>query len=606
MKKLITLLLSVCMVVTLTPAISFAHVSGGQQDTEQTVSVESEGEAGQQAVDLQEALPEENAAGDEEAPGGVEPQENEKAVEQDDGWYQAPGGWQYWINGAAATGWNLIGNSWYHFGTDTYMQTGQQAIGSVQPNYYFGTNGTDPGAAGSNLGAMQTGLQTIAGKTYFFSTTGSNPGYDNLGKKQVDVVLVPGLGYCYFDTNVSNYGAMRTGWIDAARGRCYFDPANRGIMTVGKKTIGSSTYYFAANGVMQVNCFAAVGGATYYFGANGAMRTGWLTLGSNKYYLGGDGAVRKGWQTISGDRYYFNTANGVMYKGGPVQIGGAKYYFNTSNGKMVKGWQRIHGARYFFNSNGTMRGGGWFTYNGKKYFLESWGAARTGLTMIKGNRYYFQNDGSMKTNGAVKVNGKLYYFLKSGKGYKKKGWFKGSDGAKRYSLGKGRVRTGKKKIRGVWYMFNSNTGVAKKLGDSFDLSIQSKYSRTSWLITVNRAKYEVRVYQGSQNNWTRIKKMTCGIGAPATPTPAGTFTTTSRRQVAAYTLNGTRVRYWYHTQISSGSDKGIHSGLYYVATGQPYDTSLRTQNSQGSVRLSLGNAEWIYYNVPLRTTVYVK
>ena len=100
--------------------------------------------------------------------------------------------------------------------------------------------------------------------------------------------------------------------------------------------------------------------------------------------------------------------------------------------------------------------------------------------------------------------------------------------------------------------------------------------------------------------------MTCGIGAPATPTPAGTFTTTSRRQVAAYTLNGTRVRYWYHTQISSGSDKGIHSGLYSVATGQPYDTSLRTQNSQGSVRLSLGNAEWIYYNVPLRTTVYVK
>jgi glucan-binding repeat-containing protein len=378
---------------------------------------------------------------------------------------------------------------------------------------------------------------------------------------------------------------MRTGWVDARRGRCYFDPANRGIMTVGMKKIGSNTYIFADNGV---------------------MRKGWCTLGNNKYYLGSNGVMMTGWQTISGDKYYFNTSTGVMTKGGPVKIGKSKYYFNASNGKMVKGWQTISGSRYFFNTSSGAMQTGWLTYKGKKYYLQSSGKAKIGLATIKGNRYYFQSDASMMRNSAVKVKGKLYYFLKNGKGYKKKGWFKGSDGGKRYSLGKGRVQTGKKKIKGIWYQFNKYTGIAKTLGDSFDISIQSMTSNTKYLITINRAKYELRVYQGKKDNWTRIKTMSCGVGAPSTPTPAGTFVTNSRMQVNAYTLNGTKVRYWYHTQFYSEGNKGIHSGLYYVDTGEPYDVATKTKNSQGSVRVDLNNAEWIYYNVPLSTTVYIK
>lgn len=588
-KKLITLLLAVSLMVTLTPAMSFADESDIQQDAGQVVQMESQEETGEEALmqaqeDADQAVagPEEEAPEEEIVPGdevsadgdvaqgNLEAQDLEAATSIE--WTKEGTEWVCLIDGQKLTGgMRQVGAAWYFFTNEGYMRTGLQSYSAAL--YYFNPNGTDPSR--SDYGARVTGLQNV-----------------------------PGYGFLYFDPTT---GMQRTGWIQIPNiGTCYFDQANRGVMATGMKTIGNSTYFFASNGAMQFNRFQKIGTSTYYFGSNGVMRTGWLTLGNNKYYLGSNGAMRTGWQTISGDKYYFNTSNGVMTKGGPVNISGSKYYFNSSNGKMVKGWQTISGSRYFFNtSNGKMQTG-WLTYKGKKYYLQSSGKAKIGLSTIKGNRYYFQSDASMMRNSAVKVKGKLYYFLKNGKGYKKKGWFKGSDGGKRYSLGKGRVQTGKKKIKGIWYQFNKYTGISKTLGDSFDMSIQSVTSQTKYLITINRAKYEVRVYQGKKNNWTRIKKMSCGIGAPATPTPAGTFVTTSRMQVNAYTLNGTKVRYWYHTQFQSDGNKGIHSGLYYVATGEPYDTALKTNNSQGSVRVDLNNAEWIYYNVPLYTTVYIK
>ena len=229
-----------------------------------------------------------------------------------------------------------------------------------------------------------------------------------------------------------------------------------------------------------------------------------------------------------------------------------------------------------------------------------------GLKTIKGNRYFFMNNGVMKKNGCAKVSGKLYYFMSSGKGYKKKGWFKGSDKKKRYSLGKGRVAIGTMKISGKWYQFNTSNGVlTKSLGDDFDRKVQKKSSDTNYLVAVNRSTYQVRVYTGSKNNWTRSKTFTCGIGAPKTPTKAGTFKVAVKGESFKYVTRGKDVRYWYYTNFYN--DKGFHSGIYYDDDGpnKAYDTKLKTASSQGSIRLSLENAKWIYYNIPMYTTVVV-
>ncbi|MBQ9015702.1 MAG: L,D-transpeptidase family protein [Firmicutes bacterium] len=671
MKKLISLLLSVCMVVTLIPTVSFA---AGTDDplagTDRVLAMEAQGDNGQgqpdeetpaaddvlAADDADEtAAPEEDivpedAAMPEEGEGQANaPLEGEITVQEGDPdvelqeeasstvieWKQepveAPVGWRCYVDGVMKTnGMQQVGAGYYFFDASGYMQTGcQQYSGNY---YYFIPMGKNPatdqlGVRASgwqdvsgigkcyfdlNTGIMKTGWQNIDGKRYYFQSSGARlTGLNKIGsttyylnpEMKIGSQTISGKKY-YFNTSS---GGMVKGWLTIGSAKYYYDPSN-GVMKTGWQTIKDNKYYFNPSDGAMVKGWQTISKKKYYFNlSSGKMTKGLLTIGKDKYYLNPtSGVLMTGWQKISGDKYYFNTSNGKMYKGGPIKIGKKKYYFNTSSGKMTKGWQNINGKKYFFDASSGAMKTGWLTYHGKKYYLKTSGAARIGLATIKGNRYYFQGDGSMMKNRAVKVKGKLYYFLNSGKGYKKKGWFKGSDGAKRYSLGKGRVQTGKKKIKGVWYQFDKTTGIAKTLGDSFDISIQSKTSKTAYLIAIKRSAYQVRVYQGSKNNWTRIKKMDCGVGAAATPTPAGTYTTTSRRQVSAYNLDGTQVRYWYHTQFIPSSDRGLHSGLYYVETGKPYDTALRTATSQGSVRLSLGNAEWIYYNVPLDTTVYIK
>ena len=88
-------------------------------------------------------------------------------------------------------------------------------------------------------------------------------------------------------------------------------------------------------------------------------------------------------------------------------------------------------------------------------------AART----IDGKLYYFDKTGQMKTDaGVLELNGKLYYFKKGGEGISKKGWFKGFDGKKRYSLGKGVIAAGPKKISKKLYFFNTKSGKLQKKG----------------------------------------------------------------------------------------------------------------------------------------------
>ncbi len=131
------------------------------------------------------------------------------------------------------------------------------------------------------------------------------------------------------------------------------------------------------------------------------------------------------------------------------------------NDVKAEGLTVIDGKTYLFKE-GVKKTGFVDMEDGSRYFDGS-GVMATGLTMIDGSRYYFDKSGKMKT-GAVKSGGKLYYFLKSGKGRAAKGWFKGIDKKKRYSLGNGRIAAGVRKVGKKYYFFRKGSGTLQKKG----------------------------------------------------------------------------------------------------------------------------------------------
>lgn len=591
MKRILSLLLSVCLVLTMIPVISFAAEDDQASGDGNVIPSESQEEiVGEETPDspgdLEEPVSEEEVMPGVEEPAVVdetEPAEQEEPVEEpsedgavqlmeiQNGWQQDATGWRYYnAEGIYLTGMQAIGGSTYLFNTYGYMQTGLKTYDGNR--YYFNPKGTAPGAPNSSLGVRMTGW-----------------------------ITVPNVGKCYFNP------MMKYGWQTISGNKYYLD-LTTGVMKTGWQTINSSKYYFSTAGIMQTG-WKTISKKKYYFSpSTGRMQTGWMTLSGKRYHFTNAGVLQTGWVSISGSKYYFDTKTGAMKKGW-LTIGKKKYYLNTSNGKMAKGWQTISGKKYFFNTKSGVMAKGWVKYHNKKYYTDKkTGVMKTGLQKISGTYYFFKKpSGAMKTNSGQKINGKLYYFQNSGKARMNKGWFKGHDGKKRYSLGKGVVATGKKKIDGIWYVFSTSNGaVTKVIGDDIDKKVQGKSSDTSKLVVVYRAKYQVRIYSGSKNNWTKTNKFDCAIGKPATPTPTGTFKISKKGVKNTYTVDGVQTRYWFWCYYNG--KQGIHSGLYYDGgpnDGKDYDTRVNVKSTNGGVRVNYNNAQWIYNNVPVGTTVVI-
>lgn len=153
------------------------------------------------------------------------------------------------------------------------------------------------------------------------------------------------------------------------------------------------------------------------------------------------------------DTYIIWSEDGNYY-----ELGGLIY---DKEGNLANGFTKIDGAWYLLADGIKMTG--FATVDGARRYFGADGVMVTGLKTIDGSRYFFDDKGRMET-GAVKVGGKLYYFQKSGKGRTAKGWFKGIDKKKRYSLGKGRIAAGVKKVGKTYYFFKTKNGLLQKKG----------------------------------------------------------------------------------------------------------------------------------------------
>ncbi|MBP3326150.1 MAG: L,D-transpeptidase family protein [Coprococcus sp.] len=455
-------------------------------------------------------------------------------------------------DGKAAIG--FFTYSGYHFFSDSKGAIVKNSFKTIHNNrYYFGSNGK-----------AQTGLRKIGNAYYYFSTKG---------------VLV------------------KNKWVTISGKRYYIGAKGRAV--TGLKRISGYLFYFNKYGVMQKNRFVTVkeSGNSYYVGSRGKALTGLRKIKKHYYYFRSNARmVKSKWATISGKRYYFGK-NGKAYVGAR-KVEGSKYYYNFGKNAYLKGGIRtIKGVKYRFGNDGKPYTG-WYTSKA-------------------GNMYYYKANGTLVKNRPYVVNGKLYLFSKTGIRYRKSG-FKIVNGRRYYVQDNGTLAKGYTNINDDYYFFSKNGVMYQKKWayvNGYKFYFDEKGRRLtdvdevlgkqdSYLIKVNKTKNVVTVYaeDGSNGYIIPVKAFICSTGEA---TPVGTFYTPYKYRWL--TLMGPCWGQWC-TQVYG--DILFHS-VYYGTENDNNTLSVSAYNklgttcSHGCIRLTAGDAKWIYDNCSLRTQVNV-
>ena len=442
----------------------------------------------------------------------------------------------------------------------------------------------------------------------------------------------------YFDGN----GYMKSGWFKLSGKWYYLGGANDGAMKVHWQKVNGKWYYLSREDGTMVEGWTFVNNQWFYLTpGSGAMKTGWLKTGGKWYYLKtGNGAMAERWNKVSGKWYYMTPGTGKMVEGW-LKLDSKWYYLTPGSGKMAEGWVKASGKWYYLNPGSGKMAEGWKKLNGKWYYLNPGsGAMKTGWYLVNNVWYYSYSSGAMAANtwvgnyyltgsGAmatsrwigdkyVDKNGKYvpgygtvnvdtpgnwekknnkWYYLKDNGQYAKNekiAW-----GKKWYYLdGNGVMVTGWRYVDGYKLYFNSSGALVQ--------DVSSMLGKVQYKVRVNRTKCVVTILAKDGNNgWTiPVKTMTCSVGLPATPTPAGTFYIGAQDrwhilmgpswgQYTSHVVNGIFI----HSVAGWPQSINNLSSVEYNKLGQPA--------SHGCIRLCVRDAKWIYTNCSRGTQVQI-
>lgn len=434
---------------------------------------------------------------------------------------------------------------------------------------------------------------------------------------------------------------------------------NKGQIIKNKfRTWKNNRYYLDSTGRVQTG-LKKIGTRYYYFNKKGVLvKNKWVTISGKRYYIGSYGRAVTGLRRISGYVFYFDK-NGVMQKNKCVTVSGDRYYLG-SKGKALTGLRKINNSYYYFRANAKMVKSCWATIAGKRYYFGKTGRAYTGVHKVEGskNYYYFGKKGYL-TSGDKKIGGEWYKFGSDGKPYT--GWYRDKKGYSHYYNNAGRlIKNRSYKVDGDWYLFNSTgircetsgfktvdgktyyvrengklaIGYTKIEDDFYFFAGNGTMYRSKWayakgykfyfcgngrrvtdvahiigkqreyLIKVNKTKNVVTVYakDGEKGYIIPVKAFICSTGEA---TPTGTFYTRAKGEW--WELMGPCWGQW-DTVITG--DILFHS-VFYSENGNANTLSVSAYNqlgttcSHGCIRLTAGDAKWIYDNCSLKTEVRI-
>lgn len=288
-----------------------------------------------------------------------------------------------------------------------------------------------------------------------------------------------------------------------------------------------------------------------------------------------------------------------------------KYY---KSGVAVTGVQKIHGNLYYFEEDGKLyKKTGYRTIAGKKYYFNKNHTMKTGVVKVKGKRYYFNKKDGVRyeQKGIRKVDGKYYRF---GSKYElKSGWARSKN--KRYYFDKKTYQgaVGWTYIGEYKYYFNKKGQLLQDLRNSKVLSKKQtkKNQSDTYMIKVNRTASCVTVYardydkQYKSNKASYVIPVVSFVCSAGNATPVGTFSI--KDKLRWHELMGPSWGQW----CEHLTDSILFHSVFYNAknNNKSLDVSaynkLGTMASHGCIRLTAGDAKWIFDNCGVGTVVTI-
>lgn len=503
----------------------------------------------------------------------VEPTEPpaDPPAEMKQGWQDEDGGRRYYIDNNYVVGEQNIDGSWYYFHENGMMATGLTEQSQNPGNLY------DYGEDGKRL----YGWQNVNGVQYYFhSETGI--------MLKSSECKIDGFWY-YFDEN-GQFVAGR--WINHHNADYYYD--DQGHMYYGWKQEGDKNYYLNKGNGKKVIGEKKIDGFWYYFNENGEMATGWSQHNDHMYYYQANGQMTYGEAKIDGHWYYFKEKSGIMATGWSKHNNHTYYY--QLNGWMTYGEKKIDGKWYYFHERIGVMATGWSKHNGHTYYYQSNGQMTYGEKKISGYWYYFKNKTGVMATGLTSHSGKKYYYQSNGR--MKYGWQAVGSNAYYFEQKTGVMKPYTfKKSNGYWLAYDSNGKQVKDLRSAFN-------NASSYVIKVNKPMNAVTVYiqYGDGSYTVPLVAFICSTGAD---TPTGTFYTPDKWRWLR--MMGPSWGQWV-TQITG--DYLFHS-VYYNSANNNNALSVSAYNnlgkqvSHGCIRLTAGDAKWIYDHCALQTKVVI-
>ena len=285
------------------------------------------------------------------------------------------------------------------------------------------------------------------------------------------------------------------------------------------------------------------------------------TCGKTYYYK-----VRA-YRTVSSKNYYSAYSAAKSYYTVPAKVKWDLTNIKVESTAVTLKWNKATGAEGYYIYRSDSKDG---TYSKVATITSgstlSW--KNTGLT--KDKKYYYKICGYLTRNGNVITGYTSDIYTKS-----KAGW---------------------KYVNGYKLYYDANGQLVKDVS-----SIIGKQS--SYVIKVNKQMNTVTVYakDGSNGYIIPVKAFICSTGAA---TPLGTFYTPQKYRW--HTLDGPSYGQWC-TRIT-GSIL-FHSVWYYQQSNTTLSVAqynkLGTTASHGCVRLTAGDAKWVYDNCALKTKVII-
>ena len=245
---------------------------------------------------------------------------------------------------------------------------------------------------------------------------------------------------------------------------------------------------------------------------------------------------------------------------------GEKWYYGTSNGYVLRGKSRVGAGMLIADNDGLLI---------ENYYGEGWVVTDQFDGEMQRYRIDHSCDGHLGAHLGLFSLGDKQYYGRYDYGYVVRNVvYTAPDGSKYYG---------------------DNDGVLGALpclySDMYSRA-QGYSSSTSTLILVDTVGNRIAIYSGQEGAWSPLIEARCVSGAPATPTIKGSYSTTGFTRTSLDTDSRAR----WCTQISGG---------YFFHTILASESELGNNLSHGCVRLSVGNAQWIYNNVHKGTRVII-